>query len=153
MPATKSPRSRIPGSSVTSSIRNAHHQQHLSATATPTYPVLLPSPAPHSQIPAAPRAPHPSSSHPALPALAPPSPDGSAFPRQALLPASCATRNSRATSTASFTSAIRYFLFRCLVTSHPAVARLQSHPKAGTTSSVLSSVVSFPRPSVGKTLL
>src|SRR5882762_6805241 len=51
-----------------------------------------------------------------------------------------------------FTSVIRYFLFRCLVTSHPVAARLRLHPKAATTSSVLWSVASFLKLSVGRTL-
>src|SRR6266513_1635211 len=78
--------------------------------------------------------------------------DGSVLPRQVLLPASSAARNSRAASSVSLHLLFVTSLLCCVVISHPAAAPPRSRPKAATISSVLLSVASFLPPSVGKTL-
>src|SRR6266480_2329756 len=151
-PASESPPRRIPATSQSFAPQTASLALAGRAIPSPTYRASLPAPVPHSQTPAAPRVPPLPSSRldPHAPALT--ASDGSALPRQALLPASSAARNSRAASGVSLHLLFVTSLLRCVVISHPAAARPRSRPKAATISSVLLAVASFPRPSVGKTL-
>src|SRR5216683_4017246 len=136
-------------SSPTFAIRIARPPPSPPATATPTRPSSPLSPIRYFQIPVAPPAPLPLPRRPVLRVPGPPSPDGSSIPRPAPLLAFYAARNSRATSAFPY---VLTSVLRRVLTTPPAAALPRSHRKAATISNVPCSVVSFQRPSAGKTL-